>query len=48
MRCLLYFDYLENNLTDIEKYIIQGVKEIRISNNLTPEQLSLKLDKGPR
>lgn len=37
---------MENNLTEIEKYIIQRVKEIRKANNLTQEQLSLKLDKG--
>jgi transcriptional regulator with XRE-family HTH domain len=37
---------MENNLTEIEKYIIQRVKEIRKANGFTQEQLSLKLDKG--
>jgi transcriptional regulator with XRE-family HTH domain len=37
---------MENSLAEIEKYIIQRVKEIRKANNLTQEQLSLKLDKG--
>ena len=37
---------MSNNLTEIEVYIIQRVKEIRESINMTQEDLSFKLEKN--
>lgn len=37
---------MNNNLFEIELYIIEKVKTIRKEKGLTQEQLSLRLDKG--
>jgi len=37
---------MNNNLFEIELYIIEKVKAIRKEKGLTQEQLSLRLDKG--
>ncbi|WP_281638281.1 helix-turn-helix domain-containing protein [Flavobacterium marginilacus] len=37
---------MANDLTEIEIYIIQRVKQIRKEKGFNQEQLSLKLDKG--